>query len=147
MFGMDTSARCTCPRGVPHACGEIRPQRRSQRAKRTGILMTDASHRVFEPAPQQYLCPRPLRVYLNSSKVARTPQNRFGTTCGTTNKQAEFSKFGSETVHKRARHGDSIWPSVPLFLCGTKFKLKLTVLKNSPCGMFEAGWGKARVYH
>ena len=106
---MDTSARCTCPRGVPHACGEIRPQRRSQQAKRTGILMTDASHRVFEPAPQQYLCPRPLRVYLNSSKVSRTPQNRFGTTCGTTNRQDEFSKFGSETVHKRARHGGSIW--------------------------------------
>ena len=47
-------------RGVPCACGEIRPQRRAQRAKRTGFGMTDASHRMAKPTPQtvaQYLPP------------------------------------------------------------------------------------------
>ena len=39
-------------RTVPHGGGEIRPQRRAQRAKRTGVLMADASHSVAKPAPQ-----------------------------------------------------------------------------------------------
>ena len=39
-------------RRVPHGGGEIRPQRRAQRAKRTGVLMADASHSVAKPAPQ-----------------------------------------------------------------------------------------------
>ena len=39
-------------RTVPHGGGEIRPHRHAQRAKRTGVLMADASHSVAKPAPQ-----------------------------------------------------------------------------------------------
>ena len=63
---------CTCPRTVPHAGGEIRYQRRAQRAKRTGVLMADASHSMDKPAPQSVSQWVPPFTHTSSLPSART---------------------------------------------------------------------------
>ena len=58
--------------------GEIRSPQRAQHAKRTGLLMTDASHRMDKPAPQSvalYLPPFSHTGSLPSARTPSSPQN------------------------------------------------------------------------
>ena len=50
--GRKTDTSFTCQRRVSRSRGEIGSQRRAQRAKRTGFLMSDASHNVAKQARQ-----------------------------------------------------------------------------------------------
>ena len=58
--------------------GEIRSPQRAQHAKRTGLSMTDASHRMDKPAPQSvalYLPPFSHTGSLPSARTPSSPQN------------------------------------------------------------------------
>ena len=56
--------------------GEIRSPQRAQHAKRTGLLMTDASHRMDKPAPQSVALYLPPFSHTGSLPSARTPSSR-----------------------------------------------------------------------
>ena len=94
LYARKADPRCTCPRTVPHACGEIRPQQGAQRAKRTGFLMADASHSFAKPAPPSVAYSRP-----PFSHTVSLPSARTHTPCqeaGYSQTQQGFTKFGSK---------------------------------------------------
>ena len=56
--------------------GEIRSPQRAQHAKRTGLLMTDASHRLDKPAPPSVALYLPPFSHTGCLPTARTPSWR-----------------------------------------------------------------------
>ena len=141
---------------MPHAGGEIRPQRRAQRAKRTGVLMADASHSMDKPAPQSASQCVPPFTHTGALPSARRPftepQSYFRASIEETDLSdtvywsTNFADFSTGSCGKtkfiRARRVDHSFVQTPIFSVSPS---SFTPHACKPRNVFHSGNGNCTI--